>query len=99
MRFLRSLKFFLFSYYITSPIQTKKLSALRAKLNDLAQSSCNTPVDVGDCLMKKECLQALESLRSNSDILITKPDKGCGVVVMDKSDHILKMEKILHDTS
>ena len=50
--------------------------------------------------MKKECrLQALKSLRSNNDILITKPDKGSGVVAMDKSDYILKMEKILHDTT
>ena len=49
--------------------------------------------------MKKEYLQALKSLRSNNDILITKPDKDSGVVVMDKSDYILKMEKILHDTT
>ena len=49
--------------------------------------------------MKKKCLQALESLRSNSDILITKLDKGYDVVVMDKSDYILKMEKILYDTT
>ena len=49
--------------------------------------------------MKKECLQVLESLHSNSDMLITKPDKGFGVVVMDKSDYILKVEKILYDTT
>ena len=35
--------------------------------------------------------------RSNNDILITKPGKGSGVVVMDKTDYILKMKKILHD--
>ena len=36
---------------------------------------------------------------SNNDILITKPDKGSGVVLMDKSDYILEMEKILQDTT
>ena len=49
--------------------------------------------------MKKECLQALKSFCSNNDILITKPDKRSGVVVVDKSDYIFKMEKILHDTT
>ena len=49
-------------------------------------------------LFGEECLQALKSLRSNIDILITKSDKDSGVVVIDKSDYILKMEKILHDT-
>ena len=81
------------------PHSYDQLSALRTKLNDVAYSSCNTPVDVGDCLMKKECLKALKSFRSNSDILITKPDKGSGVFVMDTSDYILKIEKILFDTT
>ena len=39
--------------------------------------------------MKKECLQALKSLCSNSDILIAKPDKDSGAVIIDKSDYIL----------
>ena len=36
---------------------------------------------------------------SNRNILITKPDKDSGVVVMDKKDYILEMEKILYDTT
>ena len=75
------------------------MSAVRAKLNDVADLHCDTAVHVCDCLMKKECLLALKSLRSNSDILITKPGKGSGVVVMDPSQNILKMEKILYDTN
>ena len=47
--------------------------------------------------MKKECFQAIKALRSNDDILITKPDKGSGVVIMSKTDYIFKMESILHD--
>ena len=39
------------------------------------------------------------SLFARSDISITKPDKGSGVVVMDKSDYILKIKKILYDTT
>ena len=49
--------------------------------------------------MKKECFQALKSLRSNSNIFITKLDKVSGFVVMDTSDCILKLVKILYDTT
>ena len=47
--------------------------------------------------MHRECFQAIKSLRTNSDIIITKPDKGSGVVTLDKSDYVLKMGKILDD--
>ena len=42
---------------------------------------------------------ASTQVSSSNNILVTKPDKGSGIVVMDKSDYILKMEKILHDTT
>ena len=45
--------------------------------------------------MHKE--QAIKSLRSNEQILITKPDKGSGVVILNKSDYIQKMGYILDD--
>ena len=40
----------------------------------------------------------MNELRKNSDILITKPDKGTGVVIMNKSDYNEKMSTILSDT-
>ena len=36
-------------------------------------------------------------LRCNEQILITKPDKGSGVVILNKSDYIKKMGSILDD--
>ena len=42
--------------------------------------------------------RALKSLKENHDILILKPDKGNGVVILDKSDYITKVEQILSDT-
>ena len=47
--------------------------------------------------MHKEHFQAIKSLRSNEQILITKPDKGSGVVILSKSDYIQKMGNILND--
>ena len=49
--------------------------------------------------MGNSCLQAIKSLRSNKAILITKPDKGSGVVLLNKSDYVNKMECILSDTN
>ena len=42
---------------------------------------------------------ALKSLKNNSLIVITRPDKGRGTVIMDKKDYINKVEQILSDTS
>ena len=47
--------------------------------------------------MHRECLSAIKSLRSNNNILITKPDEGLGVVILNKTDYIKKMNSILED--
>ena len=47
--------------------------------------------------MTKECFQAINSLRTNEEILITKPDKGAGVVILNKNDYNDKMTTILND--
>jgi len=36
----------------------------------------------------KAFLQAINNLKRREDIIITKPDKGSGVVVMDKTDYL-----------
>ena len=45
-------------------------------------------------------LTAIEQLKRRSDIVITKPDKGSGVVVMDKTEYIrLLSEASVNDTN
>ena len=41
--------------------------------------------------------RTLRSLKLDQSIIITKPDKGRGTVIMDKSDYICKMQSILQD--
>ena len=36
----------------------------------------------------KRLLKSINKLKKQDDIVITKPDKGSGVVVMDKSDYV-----------
>ena len=46
----------------------------------------------------KAMLRAISQLKKREDIVITKPDKGSGVVVMDKSDYVrLLKESLIND--
>ena len=81
------------------PRSEEQLAALKARLSDLAHANCGSPIDLGDFLMTKECFQAIKSLRTNEEILITKPDKGAGVVILNKNDYNDKMKTILNDTT
>ena len=47
--------------------------------------------------MHKECLSAIKPLQSNSNILINKPDKKSGVVILSKTDYITKRNFNLED--
>ena len=82
-----------------TPKSKESVSALMANLNNLAHSYCDSPIDWTDFSMHLECFQAIKSLRSNKDILITKPDKGSGVVILNSIDYIAKMETIICDSN
>nr|CAJ00247.1 TPA: reverse transcriptase [Schistosoma mansoni] len=43
--------------------------------------------------------EALRKLKTNDNLLITKPDKGYGIVLMDKNNYINKMKAFLNDQS
>ena len=83
------------------PRSDEHLSALKARLSDVAHAYCGSPLDWGDFLMTKgSCkAQAIKALRSNDDINITKPDKGSGDVILNKNDYNRKMGMILNDTT
>ncbi|XP_068671090.1 uncharacterized protein [Montipora foliosa] len=49
---------------------------------------------------QKTLMKAIEELRNRDYIVVTKPDKGSGVVVMDKSEYLLLLsEASINDTS
>ena len=50
--------------------------------------------------MRAILLRAIDELKRRDDIVITKPDKGSGVVVLDKTEHLrLLSEASINDTS
>ena len=48
-------------------------------------------------ILNEEQNCALKSSRKDRDIVITKPDKGNGVVILNRNDYVDKMHKILDD--
>ena len=50
-----------------------------------------------DSPVTKKHLDALKQLRTRTDILLTKPDKGSGIVLMDKKNYLDKMHDLLND--
>ena len=55
--------------------------------------------DIPKNALSEEELAALKSLSVDKSIIISRPDKGNGVVLMDRSDYNDKMHTILSDTS
>ena len=44
-------------------------------------------------------MEAIKNLKNNKKIVITRPDKGSGVVLLNKEDYVDKMKSILKDSS
>ena len=85
----------LLSHYGASSVEQR--TALKERLADLADLYYDSTIDSRDFTMHKECFRAINNLRKNDDIIINKPDKGYGVVLLSKSDYVDKMNKIRYD--
>ena len=81
------------------PPSSEQFLSLKARLSDLPHAYYGNPIAFIDFLILKECIQATRSLKCNENIHVTKPDKGSGVVIMNKSDYISKMDFILQENS
>ena len=67
----------------------------KSTLSSLARRYANSSVDKSGFPLNREHMLALKDLRANPSIVITKPDKGNGVVILDKDDYVAKMLTIL----
>ena len=73
------------------------LSKLQSELSHLAQKTFRTLSKQWTPFFTKEDFNVLKNLSENKDIIITRPDKGKGTVIMEKSDYLTKMDNILND--
>ncbi|XP_046863299.1 uncharacterized protein LOC124457051 [Xenia sp. Carnegie-2017] len=72
--------------------------SIKAKLKDIAHSGFRS-YSRPNALYTENELNALNDLRNDNSIVILKPDKGNGVVILNKNDYHKKMMEILTDTS
>ena len=70
----------------------------KAKLIDTCNQLCTSAIHSRSAL-SKDHIKALNELKKNTNLVILKPDKGSGAVIMDKEDYISKLNVILSDTS
>ena len=71
---------------------TANIAYLKARLADLAQTSQSF-------LWQKVHFESAKQLKMNNDIVLTRPDKGAGVVILNRADYVSKMDAILEDTN
>ena len=76
-----------------------ELRCFNRRLADTAYAYSGSVIDKSDFAMRKEFYKSLQNLRHLKDVIITKPDKGTGVVLLDKIDYVTKMAAILQDQS
>ena len=74
------------------------IAYLKASLADLDQSFINTSVDSQSFLWQKVHFESAKQLKMNTDIILTRPNKGAGVVVLNRADCVSKMDAILEDS-
>ncbi|CAF1510868.1 unnamed protein product, partial [Adineta steineri] len=88
----------------TEAIRHQLTSAQLAAASELREAA-NSFRKVAQSELKKigpehrKTFNTLRSLSKNKSIIITRPDKGRGVVIMDREDYIQKMNAILDDKS
>ena len=47
--------------------------------------------------LPKDEYKALLNLSKNKNIIVTRPDKGNGIIILDKHDYLTKMYEIVND--
>ena len=81
-----------------SPMDDSRVSGLKAKLVAMSKNYLTEFVPSYANLPPKH-LNALHLLKQDSSIVICRPDKGSGVIVLDKNDYVEKMSVILNDST
>ena len=75
------------------------IAYLNVCLADLAQTFVNTTVDSQSFLWQEVHFESAKQLKINNDIVLTRPDKATGVVILNRADYVSKMDAIMEDTN
>ena len=78
---------------------TDALVAFNARLVDFAHTYCGSFINKSNFYLHCEHPNAVKSLQNNDNIIISKLDKGTGVVILNKQDYNNKIADILNNTT
>ena len=82
---------------LLKPTESGKREVFRSKMTSIAHEYANIKLEREIFPLGKEHFAAIRELRNNKEIVITRPDKGAGVVLLDHAEYIAKMMEILDD--
>ena len=71
----------------------------KATLIDIEQRYVHAKIDITGFPLSKEELNSIKELKRNNNIVISRPDKGNGVVILNREDYVKKMNVILTDSN
>ena len=77
------------------PKSDEKAQDCKLNLAHLCRKYANLKPDMAGYPLHKQHFALIEELKKNQDLVITRPDKGNGVVLLRRSDYVEKMERIL----
>ena len=80
-------------------ITTEKEKECIANLSSIAHRFVATRIDRTGYPLRTQHIEAIKNLKNNKKIVITRPDKGSGVVLLNKEDYVDKIKSILKDHS
>lgn len=82
-----------------SPTSMDAVRDLKVQLNNSAHLFSSSSVATSESKWRAEYQKVITSLRNSHDLIISRPDKGAGVIIMDRTNYVAKMSSILEDTS
>ena len=78
-------------------VSKQKEVAFKANLGSVAHYFCEVTPDKDSIINTKEIKDSFTKIKSKEKIVISKPDKGSGVVILNKDGYNSKMIEIITD--
>ena len=72
---------------------------VKSRLRDSAYTSFKQVSQISEKNLSNKEVKALNNLVKNKDIVIQKAGKGNNIVILNRSDYVSKLNKMLEDTS
>ena len=88
----------LFSKIVNTGLVMDK-EQFRSQLSNLTHDTFNNLTTQWAPYFKKSDMEILRNLSKNKDLHISRPDKGRGVVLLNKADYVRKVNNVLSDSS